>query len=154
MCWLMYSGENVGHLIRDRMKYSRKVGQRTYGNGGKLWLLLLLCGNAHQRISSKEALLNNLGRITWTDDVCRPVISHPVLTYRHIIGGAQVTVKEVMDRPQRRCFCSPNLISPLLMMNIQCASKRLTRPVLPVEHHSSRKRTRHLELTIMYLLYP
>lgn len=130
----------------DRMEYSGKVDWWTYGNGHKVWLLLLLCGNAHQRTSSKEALSNNLGRMTGTDAVCQLVISHPSAdTQAH---GAQVTMTEAMHGPHRRYPCLPSLTHLLRLMNVQCASKKSTLSELPIKHsYLSKKRTRYLALT-------
>lgn len=55
--------------------------------------IMLLCGNAHQRTFSKKALLNNLDRMTWTDDVCQALsLVTLVLAYGHTIP--------IMEKPR------------------------------------------------------
>lgn len=130
----------------DRMEYSGKGDWWTDGGGHKVWILLLLCGNAHQRTSSKAALSNQLGRMTWTDGVCQLVISHPSAdTQAH---GAQVTTTEATHGPNTRYYCLSRLTHLLPLRNGQCANKRLTLSELPMKHsYLSRKRTRYLAFT-------
>lgn len=84
--------------------------------------------------------------MTWTDAVCQLVISHPSADIQ--AHGAQVTTTEVIHGPNRRYRCLPSLTHLLRLMNVQCASKRLTLSELPIKHsYLSNKRTRYLALT-------
>ena len=105
-------------------------------------ILLLLCANAHQRTSSKEALLNNTelpGQM-----MCASLpLATPVLTHEDD-WEALVTIMEADKRvPTRAQQKGVLLIKPNLSASDECpVCQQQVNYWLPIENHPSRRRTR------------